>query len=41
MNMNIFFKRHARFPHLNPLPLAGEEANDTLRVIYVNGGAAS
>ncbi|HZW26342.1 MAG TPA: hypothetical protein VFF26_12730 [Gallionella sp.] len=22
---------HARFPHLNPLPQAGEEANESLR----------
>jgi len=25
---------HARFPHLNPLPLAGEETNESLREIY-------
>ena len=27
--------RHARFPHLNPLP-EGEEANESLREFYVN-----
>jgi MSHA biogenesis protein MshP len=27
---------HARFPHLNPLPLAGEEANESLREFHVN-----
>jgi|GEM_PF-1504772 len=28
---------HARYPHLNPLPLAGEEANELLRKIEVKG----
>ncbi|MDO8464399.1 MAG: AmmeMemoRadiSam system protein B [Gallionella sp.] len=27
--------RHARFPHLNPLPLAGEEAIESLREFHV------
>ncbi|MFA6922187.1 MAG: manganese efflux pump MntP family protein [Gallionella sp.] len=27
---------HARFPHLNPLPLASEEANESLRELQVN-----
>ncbi|MDP2758868.1 MAG: MgtC/SapB family protein [Sideroxyarcus sp.] len=27
---------HARFPHLNPLPQAGEEANESLREFHVN-----
>ncbi|MDP4028713.1 MAG: hypothetical protein Q8P42_07080 [Gallionella sp.] len=27
--------RHARFPHLNPLPQAGEEANESLREFHV------
>ena len=27
--------RHARFPHLNPLP-EGEEANESLREFHVN-----
>ena len=29
--------RHARFPLLHPLPLAGEEANERLREFHVNG----
>ena len=28
---------HALFPHLNPLPLAGEEANESLRELQVDG----
>ncbi|MDH4215940.1 MAG: hypothetical protein OEV23_03460 [Gallionella sp.] len=31
--------RHARFPHLNPLPLAGEEANEALREFHVDADA--
>ncbi|MCK9201389.1 MAG: TfoX/Sxy family protein [Gallionella sp.] len=31
---------HARFPHLNPLPQAGEEANESLREFHVNVGRA-
>jgi hypothetical protein len=27
---------HDRFPHLNPLPQAGEEANESLREFHVN-----
>ncbi len=30
---------HARFPLLNPLPLAGEEANESLREFHVNHAA--
>ena len=33
--------RHARFPHLNPLPQAGEEANESLREFQVNAEASS
>jgi nitrogen fixation negative regulator NifL len=29
----------ARFPHLNPLPQAGEEANESLRGSFDNGGS--
>jgi magnesium-transporting ATPase (P-type) len=31
--------RHARFPLLNPLPLAGEEANESRREFHVNHAA--
>jgi len=32
---------HARFPHLNPLPQAGEEANESLREFHVNAAPRS
>ncbi|MFA6921268.1 MAG: hypothetical protein WC216_05450, partial [Gallionella sp.] len=30
--------RHARFPHLNPLPQAGEKTNESLREFHSNDG---
>jgi len=30
----LIMKRHARFPHPNPLPQAGEGANESLREFH-------